>query len=229
MTARLLSLAILGASLFLNACATPPSTDADKARQIVESAGATLDSFTSSNEPPMEHFRNLMPRAHGVVIFPGLIKGGFIVGAEGGNGVLLARDAAGAWGQPAFYTLASGSIGLQVGGQMGDTVLLVFSPDAVKAIVEHQGKLGADLGLVVGTVGAGVEAATTANIGADVLAFSKNIGMFAGGSLEAAALIKRNDLNAAFYGRNVSSADIVLAKSVSNPAADGLRAALAQR
>ena len=177
----------------------------------------------------MDDFRALLPRAQGVVVLPGMLKGGFIVAAEGGNGVLLAKDAAGRWSPPAYYFLAAGSIGLQMGGQATDVVLLVFSSDAVKSIIEHQGKLGADLGLVIGTVGAGVEASTTTNIGADVMAFSQGVGVFAGGSLEAAALIKRNDLNEAFYGQVVTPTDIVFGSVAANPAADGLRATLNAR
>lgn len=204
----------------------PNVSDYDRAVQIVGAAQATVAKFKTSQDKPMDEFRALLPRAQGVVVLPGMLKGGFIVAAEGGNGVLLAKDAAGRWGQPAFYFLAAGSVGLQAGGQATDVVLLVFSPQAVTSIIEHQGKLGADLGLVIGTVGAGVEASTTTNVGADVMAFSQGVGMFAGGSLEAAALIKRNDLNEAFYGQVVTPADIVLDGRAQNPAADNLRATL---
>lgn len=132
----------------------------------------------------MDRFRDLLPKAEGIIILPGVIKGGFVFAAEGGSGVLLAKDPAGRWSDPAFYFLAAGSVGLQAGAQVGDVVLLLFSRDAVASIIEHQGKLGADLGLIIGTVGAGVEASTTTNIGADVVAFSQGIGAFAGGSLE---------------------------------------------
>lgn len=198
----------------------------DRALMTVNSAQSTLDKFKASQDRPMDEFRNLLPKAEGVVILPGLIKGGFVLGAEGGNGVLLAKDAAGRWSDPAFYFLAAGSVGLQIGGQATDVVLLVFNQKAVRAIVEHQGKLGADLGLVIGTVGAGVEASTTTNIGADVMAFSTGVGVFAGGSLEAAALIKRNDLNEAFYNQIVTPQDIVFNGAVHNAAADGLRGSL---
>lgn len=205
----------------------PNLSDYDRAVQIVNASQATIDKFKNSQNKPMDEFRALLPRAAGVVIMPGLLKGGFIVAAEGGNGVLLSKDAAGRWSQPAFYFLAAGSVGLQVGGQATDVVLLVFNPKAVQSIIDHQGKLGADLGLVVGTVGAGVEASTTTNIGADLMAFSQGVGVFAGGSLEAAALVKRNDLNEAFYGQVLTPGDIVLGARAANPVADGLRASLA--
>lgn len=220
-------LTIMAVALSMAGCSLVPNvSDYDRAVQIVGAAQATVSKFKASQDQPMDEFRALLPRAQGVVVLPGMLKGGFIVAAEGGNGVLLTKDAAGRWGQPAFYFLAAGSVGLQAGGQATDVVLLVFSPQAVTSIIEHQGKLGADLGLVIGTVGAGVEASTTTNIGADVMAFSQGVGMFAGGSLEAAALIKRNDLNEAFYGQVVTPADIVLDGRAQNPAADNLRATL---
>ena len=210
----------------LTACATKPMTDEERANQIVQAAERTFEKFKASQEKPMDRFRQLLPQAQGIVILPGVVKGGFILAAEGGSGVLLAKDAAGRWGYPAFYFLAAGSVGLQAGAQVGDMVLLVFSQDAVDSIIEHQGKLGADLGLIIGTVGAGVEAATTTNVGADVLAFTQGIGAFAGGSLEAAALVKRNDLNEAFYAQALTPADIVIQGHGQNPAADSLRRVL---
>jgi len=224
MVLRVLTMLVLMTGLA--ACATKPMTDEERANQIVQAAQMTLQKFKASNEQPMDRFRALLPKAQGVVILPGVIKGGFVLAAEGGSGVLLAKDASGRWGYPAFYLMAAGSVGLQAGAQVGDAVLLVFSQDAVAAIIESQGKLGADLGLIVGTVGAGVEASTTANVGADVLVFTQGIGLFAGGSLEATALIKRNDLNQAFYGQAVGPADIVLHGTAQNPAADRLRATL---
>ena len=176
----------------------------------------------------MDEFRALLPKAQGIVILPGVIKGGLILAAEGGSGVLLAKDAAGRWSYPAFYFLAAGSVGLQAGGQATDVVLLVFNTDAVQSIINHQGKLGADLGIVVGTVGAGVEASTTTNIGADVMAFSQGVGLFGGGSLEAAALVRRSDLNEAYYGQPLMPADIVLGGRAAHSGADGLRTELSQ-
>ena len=222
---KVLTLPILA---FVAGCSLAPNlSDYDRAVQVVNASQATIEKFKNSQVKPMDEFRALLPDAVGMVILPGMIKGGFVVAAEGGNGVLLAKDASGRWGYPAFYFLAAGSVGMQAGGQATDVVLLVFNPGAVQSIIDHQGKLGADLGLVVGTVGAGVEASTTTNIGADIMAFSQGVGIFAGGSLEAAALVKRNDLNEAFYSQALSPADIVLGGRAANPAADALRSSLA--
>lgn len=213
----------------LAACSTAQTlTDAERAQQIIDASRTTLQKFKASTDAPLDQFRALLPKAEGVVILPGVIKGGFIVAAEGGSGVLLAKDASGRWSYPAFYFLAAGSVGLQLGGQASDVVLLVFNTDAVQSIINHQGKLGADLGIVIGTVGAGVEASTTTNIGADVMAFSQGVGAFAGGSLEAAALVRRSDLNEAYYGQPLMPADIVLGGRAAHSGADALRTELSQ-
>jgi len=226
MVSRVMAVLILVLAMPLAACATRSMTDGERAAQIVQGAQMTLRKFKASQDEPMDRFRALLPKAEGIIILPGVIKGGFIFAAEGGSGVLLAKDVAGRWGNPAFYLLAAGSVGLQAGAQVGDMIILVFSQDAVKSVIEHQGKLGADLGLIVGTVGAGVGASTTTNVGADLLAFTQGVGVFAGGSLEAAALVRRNDLNQGFYGRTLEPGDIVLQGHGQNPAADGLRKVL---
>src|SRR3546814_15512541 len=97
----------------------------------------------------------MLQAAHGVAIFPDLYKGAFILGAEGGNGVVLARDASGQWSYPAFYSIASGRIGLQIGGQKARTALILRTPAALKAFIENQGKIGADMGLAIAMMGAG--------------------------------------------------------------------------
>ena len=213
----------------LASCTTLSSaTTEQKAVSIVNKSESVFFDFWSSNEKPLQQMRSLYPDARGIVILPGVLKGGFIVGAEGGSGVLLARDASGRWGYPAFYTMAAGSIGFQAGAQSSDIILLLFSDKAVRSLVRHQGKIGADLGLTVGTVSTGVEASTTTNVGADILAFSSGIGVFAGASAEAAIMIKRNDFNHAYYGEPVTPEQIIIDSAVQNPQADKLRTLLAK-
>ncbi|MCK5168108.1 MAG: lipid-binding SYLF domain-containing protein, partial [Rhodospirillaceae bacterium] len=125
----------------LASCTTLSSaTTEQKAVSIVNKSESVFFDFWSSNEKPMQQMRGLYPDARGIVILPGVLKGGFIVGAEGGSGVFLARDASGRWGYPAFYTMAAGSIGFQAGVQSSDIILLLFSDKAVRSLVRHQGK-----------------------------------------------------------------------------------------
>lgn len=223
MTARTMVVVL---ALAVSACATM-STPAQRAQALVDSARLTVLGFENSRDSQMALFREQLKKAQGVLIFPNLLKAGLMVGLEGGSGVLVARGPDGTWGYPAFYTLGAGSIGWQIGGQSADAIMLLRSPAAVRAVVEHQGKLGVDIGVTVGAVGAGAEAATTANLGADVLVFSRAVGIYGGASLEGAVIARRNDLNGAYYAPGTTPRQIVYGGSVGNAHADALRRALA--
>lgn len=210
--------------LALASCSNRPSLH-DQAQQLVEKARWTLDTFKGRHDPQSQLFRDTLAKAEGVVVFPGAYKAGFLIGAEYGNGVMLARLPGGAWSPPAFYTMGAGSFGLQIGGQVSEIVLVVRSQKAVQAIVKHQGKLGADIEVTVGTVGGGMEGATTTNVGADILAFSYSAGLYAGGSFEGSVLARRNDYNEAYYGPGAKPEDILFGQQFGNPNADALRQA----
>jgi SH3 domain-containing YSC84-like protein 1 len=198
-----------------------------EAQAMVDRSKTTLAIFKARMEQPNQLFRAQLEDAQGVLIFPQVLKGAFIFGAEGGDGVLIAKDANGSWGYPAFYTLAGGSFGLQIGGQAAEVILVLRSRNAVEAVVNNQGKFGGDLQLTVGTVGAGLEASTTTNLGADIVGFSHAAGIYGGVSLEGAGIIRRVDFDEAYYGQGATSAGIVLEHRLSNPSADPLRQELA--
>ena len=184
--------------------------------QAVEKARFTLDSFM--NDSNMGAFRDLLKDAKGVLIVPQMLKGAFVVGASGGNGVLLVRDEkTGQWTGPAFYTLGGGSFGLQIGGEASEVILLAMTDRGVNSLLANSFKLGADAGLAAGPVGVGVSAAT-ANLSADILSFSRSKGLYGGISLDGAVVAVRGDWNDAYYGKNnVSPADILVRRDVTNP------------
>ena len=213
------------AAALLSACATGPTLQ-EKVSGLVISSERALESFKSDPDETMRTFQKMMPDAKAVMIFPGVIKAGFIIGGEYGNGLLLSRLEGGGWSYPAFYTLAAGSIGLQIGGEAADTIMVIRSEKALEAVIKHQGKLGAELNLTFGTVGPGIEASTTANLGADIVVFARSAGLFAGGSIEGAALIRRNDYNAVYYGEGAEPRAILSGSGFTNTGADGLRARL---
>lgn len=212
----------------LSACVqTVP--DRTEAGALVDRARWTVESFQTTDDDPAPLFRSELARARGVVIFPSIFKGALLVGGEGGNGVLLTRNEAGVWSYPAFYTMGSGSLGLQAGAQSSELILILRNQKAVNAIIANQAKLGGDLGVTFGTLGAGLEGSTTTNLGADVLGVSRNVGLYGGFSLEGATLVRRNDLNAAYYEPGANPRAIVLERRFVNPDADPLRRALASR
>jgi lipid-binding SYLF domain-containing protein len=213
-------------ALGLSACAKniPLKSEAEA---LVDQARWTVEMFKERNDEPDQAFRAALKDASGIVIFPGAVKGAFIVGAEGGNGVLVARDDTGVWGYPAFYTLGAGSFGLQVGAQSSEIVLVLRTQKALQAIINNQGKLGGNIQMTMGQVGAGIEAATTTNVGADIVGFAHGAGVYAGASLEGAVLARRNDLNQAYYGNGATPQTSVFDRRFVNPQADPLRLSLA--
>jgi lipid-binding SYLF domain-containing protein len=209
------------------ALAALPALAQQDQQQTVNSALSTLErmkgdgNFRDGFQPKVDH-------ARAVVIVPALYKGGFIFGGQYGNAVLLARMEDGSWSYPAFYTMEGGSVGLQIGLESTAVLFIVMSDKGLHAMLNNQFKFGADTGVTVLVVGAGVGASTTSNLGADIYAYSlTGIGLYGGLSLEGTVLSARESWNAAYYGSNVSSRAIVLDNAVSNPRADALRDILA--
>jgi len=193
--------------------------------QLVEKSKMTLESFIADSN--MGAFNDLVKQARGVFIAPQVLKGAFIWGASGGTGVFLARASDGKWTNPAFYTVGSVSFGLQIGGQASEVILLAMTERGVTTLLQSSVKLGGDVGLAAGPYGAGAQAAT-ANISADILAFSRSKGLYGGISLDGAVMDVRDSLNKAYYGKTVTPTDILVKQSVSNAQADKLRASVAK-
>jgi len=189
----------------------------------VDHALGTLQDLRRDKE--FGNARQLLHSARAVLIAPRIFKGAFIVGGEGGTALLMVRGPHG-WSDPAFYTVASASFGLQIGAKESELILFVRSQRALDALMKDKFKIGADAGISVATLGSDVQGATTANVGADIVAWASSSGVFAGLSLDGSVISPQGDANASYYGRAVTSGDIVLRHSVANPAANGLRRAL---
>ena len=190
------------------------------ARHLTERAQFTLETFARA--PEMDAFRNLVRSARGVFVAPQILKGAFFVGASGGSGVFVSRDRLKEqWAGPAFYTMGSASLGFQWGGNASEVVLLAMTDRGVNALLESSIKLGADAAVAAGPVGMGA-AASTANLSADIISFSRSKGLFAGISLDGAIVKTREDLNSAYYGSRVTPLDILVKRNVTNPQSGGL-------
>jgi lipid-binding SYLF domain-containing protein len=188
--------------------------DAMDARQLVEKAKITFDSFMIQKD--LISLRDLLKKAKGVFIAPQVLRGAFIFGASGGSGVLLVRDPkAGQWNGPAFYTMGEASFGLQIGGEAAEILLLAMTDRGVTALLSHSVKLGADVGVAVGPVGAGADA-STANLSADILTYAHSKGLYGGISVEGAVVAVRNGWNEAYYGKKVTPTDILIRRDTRN-------------
>jgi lipid-binding SYLF domain-containing protein len=212
-----------GAAALLAACAGEPTRNAPQA--LVDRSALTVQEILVEENDRMDATAALR-RARGVLVCPRTFRAAFFAGGEGGGCVLVGRDAAGSWSSPAFYAIGSGSIGFQAGIQDSQTLLLLMNDRALNAVIQNQFKLGADASLALATLGGSVEGATTTNFGADILAFSRSRGLFAGLAIDGTVINAQPDWNQAYYGRAVGAREIVVDMAAHNPGADPLRAAL---
>jgi lipid-binding SYLF domain-containing protein len=151
----------------------------------------------------------LLNNAHGLAVIPGLIKAGFVVGGSYGKGVLTVRDKDGRWSAPLFVTLKAGSLGWQIGAQSTDVLLVFKTAKSVDGIVKGTFTLGADAAVAAGPVGRRGEAATDAELKAEILSYSRSRGLFAGVSLEGSSVSIDNASNKDFYGKEASPKEIL--------------------
>ena len=190
--------------------------------QMVTKAVNTVERLRSETDRQPQISEKLAA-ARAVLIVPDLVKGGFFLGAEYGTGVLLTRGKDGLWSGPAFYSVASGSIGLQIGLQDAETLFIIMSDNGLDAVMNDRMKLGAAANVAVAVVGVGAEADTTTNVGADIYAFSNAAGLFAGVSLNGSGILPRHSWNAAYYGGNPVPEDILIARRLDSPQANRLK------
>ena len=150
--------------------------------------------------------RDLLDRAEAVAVFPSVIKAGFIVGGRGGRGV-ISRRVAGGWSAPAFFDLAGGSIGLQIGASSTDFVLLFMNENAVESLLGDKFEIGGEGSAAAGPVGRSASASTDMRLNAQILSYSRSRGAFAGLELKGVVIKPDNEDNHQVYG--MSARDIL--------------------
>jgi len=209
---------ILAAMLLIVAAPGAMAADKEDAQGIVDKARVTFGEFMRDDN--YKWMRDHLKDAKGVLIYPQVLKAGFILGGSGGTGVLLSWDGkTGAWSNPAFYTMGSVSFGLQIGGESAEVVLLVMSQKGMDSLLTSKFKLGGDASIALGPVGGGAKADVTT----DFLSFAKSKGLYAGLNLDGSYIDVRESLNKAYYDKAVTPADIIVKHSVSNKGAVQLR------
>jgi lipid-binding SYLF domain-containing protein len=210
----------LGAALGLAATAgvtTAPARADSGAQAVVDHALVTLEDLRHDKE--FGTALQLIPRARAILIAPQIFKAGFFIGGEGGRAVLMARGRNGLWSNPAFYTVASGSFGLQIGAQESELIMFIMSERALIALMSNRFEIGANAGIAVATLGSTVAGATTTNAGADIIVWASSSGAYAGISLAGTLVQPQTDMDASYYGRPLTSGQIVLERLAHNPAA----------
>lgn len=163
---------------------------------------------------------NLLDKADCVVIFPGMVKGGFIVGGRYGKGMVSCRNKAKTqWGSPAMLELGGGSFGLQIGASAIDVVMLVMNREGMDSLLKDKFSLGGDASVAAGPVGRAGSAETDALMSAKILSYSRSKGLFAGLELKGTTLHQDDKANKDLYGREIDAKDILAGRAKSPAAA----------
>lgn len=151
----------------------------------------------------------ILDKAEGIAVFPTTIKAGLLVGGQRGRGILSVRGESGTWSAPAFLTLTGGSIGLQIGAQATDLVLVIMNRRGLENLVRNQFKVGADASVAAGPVGRDAQAATDIQMRAQILSYSRARGVFAGVTINGSTIRQDKDANQRFYGKPYETKQIV--------------------
>jgi lipid-binding SYLF domain-containing protein len=217
---------LLAATLLVAPFVAPVAAMAATPQHLVDSATLSLEDIMGG--APGTQAQQFLQKARAVVICPSIFRGAFFFGGEGGGCVMAARGAGGSWSNPAFYTLGSASFGLQIGVQNAQVMMLVMTTNGLNALLNSQFKFGADAGLTVATLGAGINGSMSTGLTADILTISKTQGLYGGISLAGSIIANDSGTEQSYYGTALDARQIVVSMAATNPGANPLRAMLAK-
>ena len=214
------------------ACAT---TDSGKSMssaepdKLVSDAQVTLSNFV--RDPDQTWIQDNLNQAKAILIAPQIVKAGFIFGGSGGRAVLVVREAgphpaiAVPWTGPAFYNLATASVGFQAGVEVSEVIIVVMTDKGLNSLLSSSFKIGGDASIAAGPVGAGAKSTVTA----DLISFARAKGVYGGLNLDGTVVSVNGDWNDAYYGgRNLLPPDILIRKTVQSPKSTPLLTAVAR-
>jgi len=210
---------LLSSALCLVAPAAAQTTNPQK---LVTDAQTTLNNFL--RDPAQTWIHDNIGRAKALLIVPQLVKVGFIFGGSGGQGVLVARSS-NTWVGPAFYDLATASVGFQAGVEVSEAVIVVMTEKGLNSLMATTFKVGGDASIAAGPVGAGAKSTVTA----DLVSFTRAKGIYGGVNLDGTVVHANSDWNSQFYGaKNVLPPDILIRKTYKSAKAAPLLAAVSK-
>jgi lipid-binding SYLF domain-containing protein len=189
----------------------------EKEQERVENAGSVMKEILNA---PDSIPQDVLDKADCVVVLPSVKKFAIGIGGSYGRGVMTCRegkDFKGKWGAPTMMALEGGSVGLQLGGEATDFVLLLMTTSSASSILSSKVKLGGDASAAAGPVGRSASAETDAAMKAEILSYSRARGAFAGVSLAGSTLRPDNDANKDLYGKKIEAKEIVLDGAVKAP------------
>lgn len=214
--ARKSALLLAWAALLLGGCSTSMPTS-EETHSYVDDAQKTLAEFM--RDPQMSWLQSHIHEARAVMVSPRILQAGLVIGGSGGEMVVISRRRGGeGWNGPAFYKMGSGSIGLQAGAQETQMVALVMSEKALNSLLSTSFKLGGDVSISAGPIGAG----TGRPITSDIVTYTRNKGLYGGINLEGSVITIDERKNHAYYGRNATPVEILVEGRATNPYSERL-------
>jgi lipid-binding SYLF domain-containing protein len=182
-------------------------TSTDEPKRISE-ATMVIEEMMAAGDKAIP--RAILEKAEAIAVFPSLIKGGLVIGAQHGRGIISVRDRkTGAWSSPAFLTIDGGSFGAQIGAQATDLILVVNDRRGLEQLVDNQFKIGADASVTAGPIGRDASAATDIQMRAKILSYSRSRGLFAGVTVNGSTIRQDRGANLRFYYTRYTTRQIV--------------------
>jgi lipid-binding SYLF domain-containing protein len=208
------SVSVLCLLLVLSAASLAQGKKIKEGAEQAKKAAVVLEEIMETPDKSIP--RDLLAKAECVAVFPQVIKGGFIVGARGGRGVASCRAARG-WSPPAYFNLGGGSVGLQIGAQATDFVLLFMNKQGLNSLLSSKLTLGGDASVAAGPVGRQAGADTDVVMKAQILSYSRSRGVFGGLELKGVVIHQDKDLMNNVYGDGITAKDVLQGDKVKAP------------
>lgn len=188
----------------------------DKWTNLIEECGKVLSEIQGMPDESIPE--DLLKNCSAIAIFPSTVSAGLGIGGKYGQGIIMIHDPdSKKWSSPAIFIIAGGSIGLQIGGQATDFVLLFMNRRSVDGILRGKLKLGADAAVSAGPVGRNAEAATDIMLKGGILSYSRSRGLFAGVKLSGDVITQHWDGNEALYAKKLSAKEILVENKTNRP------------
>jgi lipid-binding SYLF domain-containing protein len=199
------------------------ATDAGKETERIQKSSAVLHDFSKMKESiPTQ----LIQQAQGIIVIPHMINAGLAVGGKRGKGVAVVKLADGKWSNPVFVTFTGGSLGLQIGVQAVDLVLVFKHKYVLTKMEKGDFTIGGDVSVAAGPVGRSSTASTDVRLEAEVYSYSRSKGLFAGLSINGSNISVDKSANAKFYGDKATSQTIFADATSSSAEVGELKSAI---
>lgn len=209
----------------LSLCMAASPILAETAQQRLKSSADVISDLMQTPEKGIP--QDLLAKAECIIVIPGVKKAAFVVGGEFGKGFAECRNSSGTgWRAPAAVRLEGGSVGFQIGAVSTDLIMVVRNKHGMESLLSDKFTLGADVSAAAGPVGRSASADTDAKLNAEILAWSRAKGLFAGVSLKGATVRNDIDANEELYGKRLTNREILTGDMRAPSSAEPLVAAL---